>query len=903
MQSGTARPDKVRITLDKPVYRAGDTIVAKILPPHAGQAILFVESNRQLWHRRIRISTKGRTVRIRLPKAWADRHDLYLSAVVLRPANARRKITPNRAVGLAHIKLDRSDRKLSVSISAPKKMRPERDLNVTVKLKDLKGQKAMVTVAAVDVGILNITGFKTPDPLQLFFAKRRYGVGQYDLYSRVIELMKGVRARLRYGGDMAKAVASQRSKRAHARVKTVALFSGPVKVDANGEAHVKLRIPDHNGTLRLMAVAFTKDRFGSAEDKLVVAAPVIAEIAMPRFLSARDHSTLTLDLHNLSGSARKLRVGIKVSDPLRIRDSQRTVSLANKGRTTLQFPLSAAHAFGVGKITLTVKGDDINIRRHYELGVRPAWPGVRRVSHMTLRDGDELELDDDLMRGLMKNTVSVSLLASPLPPLNVGSAVKGLLAYPYGCLEQTTSRAFPLLYIDAARARQVGLKPFTLAKRSELVAKAIARLRTMQLSSGGFRLWGNRGPEELWLSPYVADFLLEARRQGFSVPDDMLKKSLANLRRRLIRPDSYNLRQAYTRSRPHLLIASRAYAAYVLARVKRAPLGNLRVLFDNHGKDARSGLPLVHLGLALLLQGDEERGMQAIRAGVVKSRERHDYLGDYGSRIRDTGLIIALLNRHGVDVKGADKLIYQLAKELREKRYLSTQERLAIFQAAFAGEKHGKAWTGTLEIGDVKRKISLTGSLLRYLSADDLDAGVTLDISSSRPVYTAVEVTGYSLERPKAKSNELQVSRRLYDMKGKQVGERPLRVGELLMVHVQVSSKRRLDNVLVVDLLPAGLEIENLNLSRGEGLGKVRIAGVKPGAAMSLSTIRHREYRDDRFVAAIRIYPRRAANLFYLVRVVTPGDYIVPPPFAESMYVPEWHGIGKAPLRLKVVKP
>ena len=898
-QGANARPDRVRIRLDKPAYRAGDTIVATIVPPHAGQAMVFLEAGGQLWHRRLKISAKGRTIRIRLRPEWATRHDLYLSAVVLRPASKRRLITPNRAVGVVPVRLDRSRRQLKPVIEAPARMRPERDLDITVRLDDLKGQQAMVTVAAVDEGILNITGFSTPDPFSMFFAQRAYGVRLYDVYGQVIELMKGVRARLRYGGDAP--MAAQRSRRAHARVKTVALFSGPVRFDSNGVARVRLHVPDHNGSLRIMAVAFTPDRFGSAERRITVVAPVIAEVAMPRFLSPGDRSVLTLDLHNRSGKRQRLRVRISARPPLRLDQTTHTVTLEDKGRTSLRVPLSAVEGFGVGRVTLNVQGQDIDITRHYELTVRPAWPGTQHIRYRTLRRGDRLTLDEEIMQGMMPSTVSVILTASPRPLLNVARMVRGLLGYPYGCLEQTTSRAFPLLYVNAARARELGLPPLSLAERSKRIARAIGRLRTMQLSSGGFSLWNGNGPEEMWLSPYVTDFLLEARRQGFSVPDDMLKKALFNLRYRLVRPDRYHLRQVYTRYPKHLLLAARAYAGYVLARLRRAPLGNLRVLYDNHAKDARSGLPLVHLGLALLLQGDEVRGMQAIRKGVAMQRDPKAYLGDYGSPVRDTGMIMALLARHRIDIQAADKLVYALSRRIRERDYLSTQEQLAVFLAAHAGKRDQMVWSGRLAIGGTERKITLAGILRRYLNAAMLRDGVRFTSVSRQPVYTSVLISGYTRQRPKPVSRELLVSRQLYDMRGKPVTNRSLKVGELFVVHLQVNARRRLDNVLVEDLLPAGLEIENLNLSRGEGIGNLRIAGVNPAEAMAQSWIRHREYRDDRFAAAIRVQPGRTVNLFYLVRAVTPGTYTVPPPFAGDMYTPAWHAIGESPRNMTVV--
>ena len=101
---------------------------------------------------------------------------------------------------------------------------------------------------------------------------------------------------------------------------------------------------------------------------------------------------------------------------------------------------------------------------------------------------------------------------------------------------------------------------------------------------------------------------------------------------------------------------------------------------------------------------------------------------------------------------------------------------------------------------------------------------------------------------------------------------------------------------MVVDRIPAGLEIENLNLVQGESLGAVKINDINPADAMMDSHIKHVEFRDDRFVAAVKldaVYGNRfngrdygTLHLFYRARVVTPGQFIVPPLYAEDMYRP-----------------
>ncbi|HMX17025.1 MAG TPA: alpha-2-macroglobulin family protein, partial [Rhodocyclaceae bacterium] len=182
--------------------------------------------------------------------------------MVLRPGSAGEKggagVTPARALGLAYLPLERGNRKLAVAMEAPKKMAPDQPLKVKIRVPDAKGQQAMVTLSAVDVGILNITSFKSPDPHGFFFAKLRYGHDLYDVYGRLIESMAGQKGKLKWGGD----AAPKPTKSLPKKVRLVDLFSGPVALDGNGEAEVSLPVPDFNGALRLMAVAASGERFG-----------------------------------------------------------------------------------------------------------------------------------------------------------------------------------------------------------------------------------------------------------------------------------------------------------------------------------------------------------------------------------------------------------------------------------------------------------------------------------------------------------------------------------------------------------------------------------------------------------------------------------------------------------------
>ena len=294
-----ARPDKVKIALDKTGYKAGDTMKVTVTPPHPGKGLLMVESDHMLYVQDIE-AKPGSTFEIPVTKDW-ERHDVYVTALVFRGGSVPSKITPARAVGVAHVPMDRRARRVSVGLVAPQQMRPQQDMPVTVSVPELAGKQAFVTVSAVDVGILNITRFPVPDANAQFFAQRRLGVDAYDIYGRVIESFEGDTAKIRFGGDMALAALPQ-AKRPTSRVQTVDLFSGPVQLDAKGNARVKLKVPDFNGTLRVSVLVYSDERYGNKDRETLVRAPIVAEASLPRVLAPGDKSTVTLDVQNFTGS-------------------------------------------------------------------------------------------------------------------------------------------------------------------------------------------------------------------------------------------------------------------------------------------------------------------------------------------------------------------------------------------------------------------------------------------------------------------------------------------------------------------------------------------------------------------------------------------------------------------------
>ncbi|HGL6359692.1 TPA: alpha-2-macroglobulin [Citrobacter amalonaticus] len=903
--SGAARPDRVTLKLDKPAYRPGDTMKLHIAAPAAGKGYAMVESSEgPLWWQEIDVPAQGLELSIPVDKSW-NRHDLYLSTLVVRPGDKSRSATPKRAVGLLHLPLGDENRRLELALESPAKMRPNQPLTVKIKASSKNGEtpkQVNVLVSAVDSGVLNITDYVTPDPWQAFFGQKRYGADIYDIYGQVIE-GQGRLAALRFGGDGDELKRGGKPPVNHVNI--VAQQAQPVTLNEQGEGSVTLPIGDFNGELRVMAQAWTADDFGSNESKTIVAAPVIAELNMPRFMAGGDTSRLVLDVTNLTDRPQSLNVTLAASGLIElVSDQPAQVNLEPGVRTTLFVPVRAKEGFGDGELQATlsglnVPGEDIGPQqKQWKIGVRPAFPAQTVNNGVMLQPGESWTLPEEGVMNFSPVTVQGQLLFSGKPPLNLARYIRELKAYPYGCLEQTTSGLFPSLYTNAAQLQALGIASDTDEKRRAAIETGIARLLQMQRDNGGFALWDKNGPEQYWLTAYAMDFLVRAGEQGYSVPAAGINQGNARLLRYLQDPGMMSIR--YSSDTQASKFAVQAYAALVLARQQKAPLGALREIWERRSQ-AASGLPLLQLGIALKTMGDAKRSDDAV--ALALSTPRHDerqWLADYGSPLRDNALMLALLEENNLKPDVQNSLLNTLSEQAFSQRWLSTQENNALFLAARSLQDLPGTWQAQTSLAEQP----LTGdkAQTRNLDADQL-AALQVTNNGAQPMWLRLDVSGYPQSAPAPASNVLQIERHILGSDGQSKSLDSLRSGELVLVWLEVKASQDVPDALVVDLLPAGLELENQNLANGSA--SLQDSGSEVQNLlnqMQQADIQHVEFRDDRFVAAVAVNSGQPVTLVYLARAVTPGTYQVPMPMVESMYVPQWRATGVAG-DILIVKP
>ncbi|MBU1175107.1 MAG: alpha-2-macroglobulin family protein [Alphaproteobacteria bacterium] len=555
-EAGSDTPDTLDVALDKKAYAVGETAVLRLEPQFAGTALVLVVDDRIIDMQAVDVPEGGTSVSLPVTADWGP--GAYVTAMLYRPADAGEKRMPARAVGLAFADVDPGERLIGLALDVPEEALPREAFTATVDVgAAAAGTRAYVAVAAVDLGILNLTGFETPDPDGWFYGQRQLGVDIRDLYGQLIDPTQGLPGAFRSGGDgMGGSGAPPPTS------VLVALHSGIVTVGDDGTASVEFDMPDFNGTVRVMAMAWTDNAVGHAEKDVVVHDPVVVTLSPPRFLRVDDSARLLVEIANVSGEEGGYAVELTTGNGLSADVGNRSFELAAGGRVALDFVLTGKE-IGDHDLRLLLTDPSGNaLVKTLTLGVRPTSVATTTTVTWPIEPGASIDVDNGYFAGLLPGTGTLTLAVGPLARLNVPELLLALDRYPYGCAEQVTSRALPLLYLNDV-AGMIGL-----GEDGEIdgrVRSAIADLMSKQTYSGGFGLWGPFSYTEMWLDGYVTDFLLRAKSAGYDVPADGLERALDNLGNQVSYASDFDFGGEDI-----------AYALYDLARAGRASIGDLR---------------------------------------------------------------------------------------------------------------------------------------------------------------------------------------------------------------------------------------------------------------------------------------------------------------------------------------
>jgi uncharacterized protein YfaS (alpha-2-macroglobulin family) len=864
-ESSADTPDLLEVALDKTDYKSGEDMNIAVTAASAGQLTLNVFTDRLVANQSQDVKAGTAQLKMSIGKDWGT--GAYLLATLRRPLDAAAQRMPGRAIGVQWFSIDRSAHTLALDMKLPATLRPNSTLNVPVRVAGLAaGEEARIVVAAVDVGILNLTNYKPPAPDDYYLGQRRLTAEVRDLYGQLIDGMQGSRGQIRNGGDSAGAELSG-SPPTQA---PLALYSGIVTVGADGMAQVTFDIPAFAGAVRVMAVAWSKDKVGKAAGDVVVRDAVVLTAMLPRFLRTGDRGAVQLELDNVEGAAGDYNIAVSVDGAVKLEsDKPQILKLAAKQRDRMSVPVSAA---GSGSSTIKVNVNGPNgfaQERSYALDVRPATQILTRRTVRALAKGETLTLSNDMFADFVPGTGRVGLSVAVTTSLDAATLLNALDRYPFGCSEQVTSRAVAMLYLNEL-AVQAKLAPD--GEIDQRIKDAISRLLARQGSNGSFGLW-SVGGDDAWLDAYVTDFLTRARERGFEVPGSAFTLAVDRLRNYVAsapEPGKNGGREL-------------AYALYVLARNGAAPVGDLRYIADVKLADVATPIGKAQIAAALGMLGDKERSDRVYLAAldaITPQPKLELGRADFGSALRDSAALVTLASEGRAPQKTIDDAIARVDSARTLSVATSTQEDAWLVLAARSLAKQLNAIS--LSIGGEARQ----GAYYRILRSDQLATPLAVSNNGEGNVQAVVSVSGAPITPEPAAERGFKIERSYFNFEGEPSDPAKAKQNQRFVVVLKMTEPQpQFGRVIVADYLPAGFEIDNPKLVSSGETGT--LAWIADGAE-PVNT----EFRDDRFVAAFNRKQDDTAvfTVAYVVRAVSPGHYVLPQAIVEDMYRPDRFG-------------
>ncbi|WP_068546501.1 alpha-2-macroglobulin family protein [Thalassotalea crassostreae] len=901
------KPDELTLKFDKPLYNSGDTINATVIGDLSGSLLVTLESSEVNWQQTFEYtkssakqesksgSNKELAIQIPIDKDL-NRHDLYVTATLV----GNERGMPRRMFAVKPVKLNRENRKLDVSISHECELRPLTKTKFVINTNALKNlstsistsspqhsqSQAWLTLSVVDKGIINLSGYQVPDINEHFFGQRRYAGDVVDLYSRIYQQRPDSFLTHRYGGDAA-AMANQKPDNL-VESKTITLMSELVAFDAQGNAEVTLELPDYNGEAQVVATVFTEQQFGQQTKDVKISSPIVAELAVPRFLTPGDNSQVMLEVFNNSGKSQTITAAVSTTDTL-VLDGETKINtkLADGERASVAVPFNVLNVDDHAKVSINIAADDFSQTRSWTIPVRSPLPILTKKSSHTIAPGERFAINQQYWNGLSPIKRDMGELSfSPVPFLDPLEYATGLFRYPYGCAEQTTSKAMPWLIdspildkVKEEAADKSGQRyryyDLSIKNKSaeQMLEAAVMRLTKMQKANGGFGLWNKYGKEEPWLSVYVTDFLFQtAQKYPNIVPTKMLSSAMTRI-------SSYKATEGSS---------ALYYAAWVLAKANKISYAQLEQIEIT---PLNSSLSAAHIAGAALLLGDVNKAEYYFDNIKRYQREKYNYwVGDYGSLVRDYAKTVAIISELEQQMKLPtnitrlrNELVAKLQDTLPKRYYLSTQEQTALVTAGIALSK-GNDKAFTLDIDSQTQNY-------QGLSDTKISIGTVIENTNAHELFIQIRAKGYNNNnrylRSTIPTKTFTKSIKTHD--GKTYDGEPVPVGEKLIVSVVIDVEEKLDNAMLVDFIPSGFVIENPDFTDANDI----LASNK----LTNTTANHVEYRNDRFIASADIRRYGSYQFHYVIRAETPGQAIMPKGYIEDMYNPERFAFAPAPVK------
>lgn len=870
---------------DKDKYNVGELATLTIPTGAQGRALVSIESGKKVLHMNWVEAKKGETTfQFKITPEMAP--NVYANVTLVQPHSQTANDLPIRMYGVIPIFVEDPNTKLNPEMSMPEVLAPEQD--VTIKVKEKNGKAMTYTIAVVDEGLLDLTRFKTPDPWSSFYAREALGVKTWDMYDHVLGAYGGkIEQAFAIGGDEG---INGKGKNTANRFKPVVKFLGPFKLEKGKTASHTYKMPNYVGSVRTMLIASQDGAYGTDEETTPVRKPVMVLATLPRVVGPGEMVKLPVTVFAMEKSVKNVTVEVSTNEKFTINGNKtKNISFAEPGDEVITFELDVVKTVGVGKVKVVATSGNERAEYDIEIDVRNPNPKTVNYVEAVLEAGKSWESMYALpgVDGTNKGTLEFS----NMPPIDLGRRLKSLIEYPHGCVEQTTSAAFPQLFLADVMDLDNRVKPLI----EENIKAAINRLRSFQYSDGGLAYWPNGTESSDWGTSYAGHFLLEAEAKGYAWPQGM-KERWKSYQSRVARnwsPITDSRAGYYYRYDDNM----QAYRLYTLALAKAPELSAMNRLRE---RPALSQQARWRLAAAYVLAGQPEVAKELTKGQSVHVPEYSEMSYSYGSNTRDEAMILEaliLMDRRDEGVS----LMKKLSEALSGKRWMSTQETAycLIAMSKFAGKNATSSQMKYQYVIDGKTSETIASKL--PVSQVDMkvkgDAGGKVKVTNQGEGIMYVRMT---LEGIPAAGNETSAENNLKmnvtyrNMQGDVIDVSRLQQGTDFMAEVTItnpSASAYYKEMALSQIFPSGWEIHN---TRMDETANVNLKGT--------SVPTYQDIRDDRVFTYFNVSRQSSVTYRVLLNAAYLGEFYLPAQSCEAMYDGQINA-RKAGKWVKVVKP
>ncbi len=860
----------LEIASDKNIYYTGDNATLSCETPKDGMAIFTVEQGYRIIHQEVKRVSPGRT-EFTFPITNKHVPNCYASISLIQPSNRSDNDLPLRIYGIKPLQVEDPSARLGISMSAPEELKPNERFDVRISSRD--DREATYTVAVVDEGLLDLTGFETPDAWEHYFQKRRLGVITRDNFDEILgRILPEMDNRVSIGGG----IESERKKRAGEsrvqRFKPVVMFAGPVTVKPGKTATTSFVMPNYVGSVRIMVVAAAENSYASLDKTVPVKQPLMILPTVPRVARPGDIFQAPVSVFAMSERVKSASVKISVSDNLVIEgENTKSVAFERPGEKDVSFRVRVKDRIGKGTIIVQARSDVFSMADTTSLPLSSPNPYYIKATDTTVTNAASVTLIPKPVG--IEGTNSARVAVARFPDIQLSKRLKDLIRYPYGCIEQTTSSAFPQLFIH----KVVDLEGYQKQRMTDNVNSAIKRLRRFKLQSG-FSYWPrtrySRSSYSGWGTSYAGHFLIEARKAGYHVPDGLYDHWVRYAKSHAKTVNEKNHRY-------------QTYRLFLLALADEPHVGAMNLVRENY-LNALDPLSKKLLAASYYLAGKESAASQIdshVRTEITSYRETG---GTYGSSLRDRCMLAYLEDIMG-NTRAAVRLMRSIARDFHPDGWYSTQE------TAFALLAIGAIFADSDVLGGIRKAVierpgrpDSTLDIVGYQVSVDLTdffgKEVSIRTDKSEPLFVTLFEEGIPLGDIVETENEgLELTRNFYDDAGLPITLDQIRQGNMFWVRYRVQSTtgESLNELALSSLFPAGWEIIN-----------PRMEDIKPPEwvrEISPSQGKYMDVRDDRVNWFFDLSGRGKINFLIRCNPSFAGIYRLPPISVEAMYSPEYY--------------